>query len=101
MWAIAQQTPWVPAVEDDAVLEAIARPAEAHPEVWGASLIAGDPLGHGVEPEVVVRLAIEPGLAPERLRDIVGELSAAWAADATAAERIDSLSVQPIAAGAS
>ena len=92
VWAIAQQTPWVP------VLEAIARPAEAHPEVWAASLIAGDPLGHGVEPEVIVRLAIEPGLAPERLRDIVGELSAAWAADATAAERIDSLSVQPIAA---
>ena len=60
--------------------------------------IAGDPLGRGTEPEVVVRLAIEPGLAPERLRDIVGELSAAWAADATVAERIDSLSVQPIAA---
>lgn len=98
VWAIAQQAPWVPAVEDDAVLEAIARPAEAHPEVWAASLIAGDPLGRGTEPEVVVRLAIEPGLAPERLRDIVGELSAAWAADATVAERIDSLSVQPIAA---
>lgn len=98
VWAIAQQAPWVPAVEDDAVLEAIARPAEAHAEVWAASLIAGDPLGRGTEPEVIVRLAIEPGLAPERLRDIVGALSAAWAADATVAERIDSLSVQPIAA---
>lgn len=98
VWAIAQQVPWVPAVEDDAVLEAIARSAEAHPEVWAASLIAGDPLGRGADPEVIVRLAIEPGLAAERLRDIVGALSAAWAADATVALSLDSLSVQPIAA---
>lgn len=98
VWAIAQERSWLPAVEDDTVLEAVARPAEAHADVWAVSLVAGDPLGYGTEPEVIVRLAIEPGLAPERLRELVSALSAAWAGDATIAERIDSLSVQPIAA---
>jgi hypothetical protein len=98
VWAIAQERPWVPAINDDAVLEAVARPAEAHAEVWAVSLIAGDPQGRGADPEVIVRLAIEPGLDAERLRDLVRALSAAWATDATVAERIDSLSVQPVAA---
>jgi len=98
VWAIAQQAPWVPAVEDDAVVEAIARPAESYSEIWAVSLVAGDPQGRGVDPEVVVRLAIEPGLPPEQLRALVGSLTAAWSQEATIAERIDSLTVQPIAA---
>ena len=96
VWAIAQGVPWVPAVDDPAVLEAIARPAAQHPEVWGVSLLAGDPKGHGERPEVVVRLGIDRGAAPERVRAIVAELSATWAAEATVAERIDSLTVQPV-----
>jgi len=97
VWAIAQGAPWVPAADDPAVLEAIARPAAQHPEIWAVSLVAGDPLGRGETAEVVVRLGVEPGVPPERLRDVIAALSAQWAQDATVAERIDSLSVQPVA----
>ncbi len=97
VWAIAQGQPWVPAVDDPEVLEAIARPAAQHPELWGVSLLAGDPQGRGEAPEVVVRLGVTAGTATERLRAIIEHLSATWAADPVVAERIDSLTVQPVA----
>ena len=98
VWAIAQGAPWVPAVDDAEVLEAVARPAAEHPQVWAVSLLAGDPHARGSGPEVIVRLAVEPGLDAATLRAITASLSAAWAQDATVAERIDSMSVQPVAA---
>ena len=98
VWAIAQGAPWVPAVDDAEVLEAVARPAAQHPQIWAVSLVAGDEQARGSGPEVIVRLAVEPGLDAESLRSIMQSLSDAWAQDATVAERIDSLSVQPVAA---
>ncbi|MFN4001905.1 SseB family protein [Microcella sp.] len=97
VWAIAQGMPWVPAVDDPAVLEAVARPAAPHPEIWAVSIVAGDPQGRGESAEVVVRLGVEPWVAPERLREMIAELSARWAEDAVVAERIDSLAVQLVA----
>lgn len=97
VWAIAQGEPWLPAADDPAVLEAIARPAAQHPEIWAVSLVAGDPLGRGDSAEVVVRLGVEPAVTAERLRAIIAELSAHWARDANVAKRIDSLSVHPVA----
>lgn len=97
VWAIAQGVPWLPAVDDPAVLEAIARPAAQHPEIWAVTLVAGDPLGRGEAPEVMVRLGVEHGVDPERLRAVIATLSEQWAQDPTVAERIDSLSVQPVA----
>jgi len=96
VWAIAQGEPWVPAIDDAAVLEAVARPVAQHPEIWAVTLVAGDPQGRGEVAEVIVRLGVESGVAPERLRGIMADLSARWGADATVAERIDSLSVQPV-----
>ena len=98
VWAIARGVPWVPAVDDAEVLEAVARPAAQHPQIWAISLVAGDEQARGSAPEVIVRLAVEPGLGAESLRTILGSLSAAWAQDVTVAERIDSISVQPVAA---
>jgi hypothetical protein len=78
------------------VLEAVARPAAQHPEVWAVTLVAGDPQGRGEAAEVLVRVGVEPGVSPERVREIVADLSAHWSADATVAERIDSIAVQPV-----
>lgn len=97
VWAIAQGEPWVPAADDAAVLEAVARPAAQHPEVWAVTLVAGDPQGRGEVAEVLVRLGVEPGVDPERLREIIADLGAHWSTDATVAERIDSIAVQPVA----
>lgn len=98
VWAIAKGELWVPAVDDASVLEAIARPAAQHPQIWAVTLIAGDPLARGSAPEVIARVAITPGLDAESLAGIMRSLSEAWAQDATVAERVDSLSVQPVAA---
>lgn len=98
VWAIAQGELWTPAVDDAAVLEAVARPAAQHPQIWAVTLVAGDPHARGNGPEVIVRLAVEPGLDAETLRSIMVELSEAWSTDATIALRIDSLSVQPVSA---
>ncbi len=98
VWAIAQQQPWLPAVDDPEVLDAIAAPVAEHPAVWAVSLIAGDPLGRGDAPEVIVRLAVEPGLPIEQLRQITAALGTAWSQSALIAERVDSMSVQPVAA---
>jgi hypothetical protein len=97
VWAIAQGEPWVPAVDDAAVLEAVARPAARHPEVWAVTLVAGDPQGRGEAAEVIVRLGVEPGVDAERLREIIADLGGHWSTDAIVAERIDSIAVQPVA----
>ena len=97
VWAIAQGEPWVPAVDDAAVLEAVARPAAQHPEVWGVTLVVGDPQGRGEAAEVIVRLGVEPGVNPERLREIIADLGEHWSTDAIVVERIDSIAVQPVA----
>ena len=97
VWAIAQGVPWVPAADDPEVLEAVARPVAQHPEIWAVSLVAGDPLARGEAAEVIVRLAVEAGVTPERLRTVIDSLSEHWAQDATILQRIDSLSVRPVA----
>lgn len=96
VWAIARGTGWVPAMHDAEVLEAIARPAEEHPEIVAVAPVGGDPELRGSGPEVVVRLAVAPGVGAERLREAIGAMSARWASDPIVAERIDSLSVQPV-----
>ena len=98
VWAIAQGEPWLPAVDDAEVLEAVARPAAQHPQIWAVTLVAGDAHAFGTGPEVIVRLAVEPGLDAEELRSKLAKLKSAWSTDATIAHRIDSLSVQPVAA---
>lgn len=98
VWAIAQSKPWLPAVDDDAVIEALSQPAGAHPVIWAVSVVPGDPKATGAGPEVVVRLAYDPDADQDAVRAAIAALSAAWAADPIVAERIDSISVQPIVA---
>jgi hypothetical protein len=96
VWAIARGTTWVPALDDPVVVEAIAGPAEEHAEIVAVAPVAGDPELRGSGPEVVVRLAVEPGVEADRLREIIGAMSARWASDPIVAERVDALSVQPV-----
>ncbi len=96
VWAIARGTRWVPAVDDPEVLDAIARPAEEHPEIVAVAPVAGDPELRGSGPEIVVRLAVAAGVGADRLRDAIGAMSARWASDPLVAERVDALSVQPV-----
>lgn len=96
VWAIARGARWVPALEDPEVVEALAAPAEEHAEIVAVAPVGGDPELRGSGPEVVVRLAVVPGVEADRLRAVIGAMSARWASDPIVAERVDALSVQPV-----
>ncbi|HET8957450.1 MAG TPA: SseB family protein [Microcella sp.] len=98
VWAIAQSVPWIPAVHDDAVVEAISAPAAAHPEIWAVSVVPGDPQATGTGPEVIVRMAYDPTADQQTVRHAIAAISAAWASDDVVTRRVDSISVQPIVA---
>ncbi|WAB83657.1 SseB family protein [Microcella daejeonensis] len=96
VWAIARGAEWTPALDDAEVLEAIAGPAEEHPEIIAVAPVAGDPGARGAGAEVVVRLAVAAGTSPERLRAVLSAIGERWSQDAMVAERVDSLSIQPV-----
>lgn len=96
VWAIARGVEWIPALDDAEVREAIALPAEEHPEIVAVAPIAGDPHARGSGAEVVVRLAVAGGTSPERMREVFAAIGERWSRDATVAERVDSLSIQPV-----
>jgi hypothetical protein len=96
VWAIATAERWVPALKDPDVVEAIVGPAEEFTEILAAAPVESDPELRGTGPEVLVRLAIAPGVEPERLREIITAITARWASDPLVARRVDALAVQPV-----
>jgi hypothetical protein len=94
VWAIAQDHPWRPAADDPNVAEAFDHSIAAEPDVAALRVLAGDPDARLAGRELVVVLALLPGLDQERLNALVGRLQASWAADATIADRVDSLGVK-------
>ncbi|WP_092557201.1 SseB family protein [Herbiconiux ginsengi] len=94
VWAIAQDLPWRPAVTDPAVTEAFERSIVAEPAVAALRLVAGDPDARLSSRELVVLLALLPGLDQTALSALIGRLQASWAQDAIIADRVDSLGVK-------
>jgi len=92
--ALAESSPWLPAHRDPDVLEAITRSSAAEPAIASVSLHDGDPRHRLQGPELVVELALIPGLTREQLDDVTGRLSAAWALESVIAERVDSLGLR-------
>jgi hypothetical protein len=94
VWAIAQDLPWLPVVADPEVGAAFERSIADEPAVAALRLVAGDPDARLSGRELVVVLALLPGLDQVALGALIGRLQASWAADATIAERVDSLGVK-------
>ncbi|WP_066042996.1 SseB family protein [Herbiconiux solani] len=94
VWALAQDTPWQPAVDDPAVIGAFERSIQGEPVVAGILVIAGDAQARLSAPELVVVLALAPGLDQQQLQSLVASLQENWAADEVIANRVDSLSVR-------
>lgn len=92
VWALAQGTPWRPAVVDGRVVE----------EVRGAIVdaVATDEVLRGVDAqpgrgaEVAVVLALRPGLTQPEVNDVVARVNAALAGADVVAERVDSLELR-------
>jgi hypothetical protein len=86
--SLATGEPWVPAYEDEAVLDAFLASASGEP-VRAIQLAPGDPDARLTSPEVLVQLSIEG--EPDA---VVRRLAQRWSADQLIAERVDSIAVR-------
>ncbi|RKR74473.1 SseB family protein [Frondihabitans australicus] len=98
LWALAQDLPWVPAYADDEVGEAFLEGAGAEAAVASVTVAASSASARLDGPEVVVRLALRPGLDREALSALLGRVQANWAASDVIRDRVDSLAVKVVAA---
>ena len=98
LWSIAQSLPWTPSHSDPDVAGAFEHSISGESAVAGISLAAGDPDASLRGPELVVQLAITPGLDQSALTELLERLQSRWAASELIAARVDSLAVKLIAA---
>ena len=97
LWALAQSAAWVPCYADPEVLAEFEGAARGEASVRSVSLVDGDPDARLAGPELVVRLALAPGLSRAELDGVLARLQAAWSASEVIAQRVDSLRVQLVA----
>ncbi|MCU1581532.1 MAG: SseB family protein [Microbacteriaceae bacterium] len=94
VWAIAQSAPWVPSFVDPEVLEVFQSSIRSESTVSSIELASGDPDATLAGPELVVRLALVPGLDQLALGALLARLQERWSADPLIASRVDSLAVK-------
>jgi len=94
LWAIAQGEPWLPCYLDEAVLDAFAEAADGEASVRTVALAPGDPDARLAGPELVVQIALVPGLNREELDSVLARMQAAWGVSETIAQGVDSLRIQ-------
>lgn len=100
LWAIAQSQPWIPSYLDPGVLDEFRSSAESEPAVAALRIEPGDPDARLAGPELVVHLALTPGLVRAELDALLTRLQVRWTASETIAGRVDSLAVRLGTAGA-
>ncbi|MEO7121538.1 MAG: SseB family protein [Lacisediminihabitans sp.] len=96
LWAIAQSLPWIPSYLDPEVLDEFMASASAETSVARIELAPGDPDARLAGPELIVTLALAPGLDQQSLDALLARLQQRWAASELIAARVDSLAVKLI-----
>jgi hypothetical protein len=100
LWSIAQSTRWTPSYERADVRDEFAAAASDEPDVAEVQLLAGDPGGRLQGPELVVQIAMRPGLDHEALDATMDRMRERWASSELIAQSVDSLAVQVVRAPA-
>ena len=100
LWAIAQSHPWIPSYLDAGILDEFQASIDGEPAVASASLEPGDADARLAGPELVVHLALLPGLARAEVDALLARLQARWTSSEPIAARVDSLAVRLGTAGA-
>jgi len=97
--AIATGERYVAPERDPAVLEALAATLEPYAEtVVSHRVHSGDPARRLSGPEIVVELALVPGLDAQALTEVLAEISAAWSASPILQARVDGLGAKVVSA---
>ena len=94
LWAIAQSQPWIPSYLDPEVLDEFMDSAKDEPSVARIELAPGDPDARLAGPELIVTLALAPGLDQQSLETLLSRLQQRWSASELIAARVDSLAVK-------
>jgi len=89
--------PYLSPVLDEEVRAALAVGLEPHGQVVVSFEVhSGDPSHTLLGPEVVVVLSVLPGLAPEELSSLLGEVTASWSENAVLQARVDGLGIRVV-----
>ena len=96
VWAIAKGEPWVPAHRDPRIAEVVG--ANLPPEVRRVIRHDGDPGAQLGGPDLLVELALDPGLDNAGLSQLIEQLTTAWYADDYFVERVDRLALKVVPA---
>ena len=100
LWAIAQSQPWIPSYLDARIFDEFRASIDDEPAVASVSLEPGDADARLAGPELLVNLALTPGLARADLDALLVRLQARWTSSEPIAARVDSLTVRLGEAGA-
>ena len=98
LWAIARQSPWSLPETDPEVTAAFRDPVGLEVAVPAISVTSGDPASRLAAPEILVTLALAPGLDQLAIAALLQRLHGAWSDSPTITERVDSLSVKLVPA---
>jgi hypothetical protein len=92
--AIAQELPWTPSYEDEAVSEAFDKALAEHPELAGWSIAGGDPLSLLKSAEVELTLQLAKALTQEDFDALMKNIAKSISESEVIALRVDSLRVK-------
>lgn len=96
---LAQSLPYVSAVRDREVVEAIGLGVlAAGSAIEGHALRSGDPLRQMAGPEIVVDIDVKPGLDRSAITELVAAMNEEWNAHPVIAERVDGLGIKVLPA---
>lgn len=96
--AIAQGLAWVPAYADIELAERFQESISRFENIQACVLFPGDTDQKGLSADLVVQLALTPGLKQDEISALLNELSALWSAQEVIAQRVDSMKVQLVSA---
>ncbi|MFC4243130.1 SseB family protein [Gryllotalpicola reticulitermitis] len=94
VYALASGEPWMPSYRDPVVRAAFEASVAAEPAVARIALDNGDPQQRLAAEELVVSLALRPGLSQQELQPLVQRLTARWAASPEIAGGVDSMTLR-------
>jgi len=95
--ALAVGEPWRPAYADPEVLAAVEASTRGDDRIRGVRLLSGDPHARLAGPEIIVELALVPGLDQDAVDAVVRRVGEAWSVDDLIAERVDSIAISLVA----